>query len=52
MLLVLQIAVVLLLSMVWAGAHLLAQAIVGSGLGFFAIGLLLISPIFLSDYLD
>jgi len=34
------------------GAHLLAQAIVGSGLGFFAIGLLLISPIFLSDYLD
>ena len=49
---ILQIAVVLVIIMVWGTAHLLAHVIVDNGLGFIAIALLLISTPLLSRYLD
>lgn len=52
---VLQIAVVLLLSMVWAIAHLLAQAIVWNGgliVGAVVIAALLLATPWLSHHLD
>jgi hypothetical protein len=49
---VLQVSVLLLCSTVYAIAHLLAQVIVANGFGLIAIILLLLSPRFLSRYLD
>jgi hypothetical protein len=49
---VLQVSVLLLLITVYAVAHLLAQAIVANGFGLIAIVLVLLSPRFLSRYLD